>query len=68
MVTLRLPPADYRALSSFAMFTGASMNDVLVRALRAFLTDPAVQVEIKKSSEAFLAEFRRAIADVPSDR
>lgn len=49
---VRLPVDDYRALKGYAFFTDTSMNDVIVKAVQAFIT------EHREHFEAMLAQAR----------
>jgi len=61
VVTLRVPREEYQALKSFAQLTGASINDVGLRAIREFLAGEARQDEFEAVLQEARAQYRVAL-------
>lgn len=59
VVTVRLGDADYQLLKSFASLSGESMNELIGRAVRAFLDEHATEKAITALIEQHTASLRR---------
>jgi NRPS condensation-like uncharacterized protein len=55
VLTVRMPKDEHEALRGYAFATGASMNDVVLRALRDFLSGPGRREEF----DALLSKARK---------
>jgi hypothetical protein len=64
VVTLRLSSQEHEALRAFASYAGLSMNEVLLRALRVFLTSQAAEAEVDRIVEEGRAAFRHALDEL----
>jgi hypothetical protein len=60
--TLRMPADEYEALRTYVFATGAkSINDVIVRAVREYLTGPGRREEVDALFKATQRKFRVAL-------
>lgn len=57
----RLPEDDYEVLRAYAFFTGSSMNDVVLRAIRAYLAEHGRGVNLDSVVESSWAKFRERL-------
>lgn len=58
---LRLPIEHYDALKAYAFFTNTSMNEVIDRAIVAFLTGPAREEELAAIVSSGQERYRTAL-------
>lgn len=59
--TVRLPKDEYEALKAFALYTDATMSDVLLRALREFLAADDRERDIDDMLREARARIRRTV-------
>lgn len=59
--TVRVPEPEFSALKAFAFYTDASLNEVVVRAVREFLVNHGGAQEIEAMAERARALYRDAL-------
>jgi len=58
--TTRMPAGEYEFLRFYAFFVGSSINDVVLRAVRAFMAEHAADPELRAMVEQAQRRFRGA--------
>lgn len=59
LFSARLPHDEYEALKAYAFFSRRSMNDVVIRAIRAYLTEASREQEIDTMVDAARRRLRQ---------
>lgn len=61
--TTRLPQREYEALKAYAFFTGSTLGDIVLQAVREFLVnhgrDTAVETAVEERRRRFLETLER---------